>query len=85
MAMTGEEDKELADDLYRRAYEAVAGEGGSVVREVTFEIVSEDVERAARTLERRGRATISGCQVSVTVDMTPPVVETIRGSNKPRG
>ena len=72
MTVQRDPDEDLADDLYRRALDAVGDQGGSVMKEVTFEIGADDERRAARALEKRGVAQVRGNKVTIGIDTRPP-------------
>jgi hypothetical protein len=72
-----EEAKEVetrADDLMRRAHEAAACAGGSVMQMVPFELTDEIDKRAAWKLCKEGRARMQGKNVTVDVDLLPKMI-----------
>ncbi len=70
--MASERAEQLADDLLRRAEKAVGGMSGSVQKEVTFEIATEDVKLAAQVLARRRVAVIRDGKVTISINTLPP-------------
>lgn len=70
--MASERAEQLADDLLRRAEKVVEGISGSVQKEVTFEIATDDVKLAAQVLVRRRVAVIRDGKVTISINTLPP-------------